>query len=107
MTRFPNKESNQNMKNMAKGKSLIFTSELLDQFICFQKDNNRLMLDDANVMEAYVTAAIKYQPYFQLSFSSFDDTMTFSVSFFGSEDDRKLANIFFQRLKTNCRSIRS
>lgn len=48
-----------------------------------------------------MTGAIKYTPYFQLSLSSFDKFLTFAVNIFGSNNDIKIINNFFQYLIKN------
>ena len=40
------------------------------------------------VSSAYLTGSIKYNPYFQLALTTFDDEITFSVNFYGTQNDR-------------------
>lgn len=58
-------------------------------------DSRKLQFHDISISEAFITTALKYPPYFQLAFSSFNNSITFSVSLYGSEHDRELINSFF------------
>lgn len=61
-------------------------------------DKKRLQFSGVNVTDAFITGAIKYRPYFQLAFSTFDDNITFSVNLAGSEKDKDLIDKFFAAL---------
>lgn len=61
-------------------------------------DKNRLEFHDLKIENAFMTGAIKYTPYFQLSLSSFDEFLTFAVNIFGSNNDIKIINNFFSIL---------
>lgn len=41
------------------------------------------------VLNAYITGSIKYSPYFQLALTTFDEEITFSINFYGTENDRE------------------
>lgn len=58
-------------------------------------DKNKLKFHTLKIKDVFLTGAIKYTPYFQLSLSSFDDLLTFSVNIFGSNNDIKIINNFF------------
>ncbi len=51
-------------------------------------EKSRLSFEKAEVLDAYLTGAVKYVPYFQISVSSFDGTCTLSCNMYGTEEDR-------------------
>ena len=68
-------------------------------------DSERLLFGKTPIEEAFVTGSVKYPPYFQLALSSFGSTITFSVSLYGSEDDRELVLKFLGILDKELQSI--
>lgn len=60
-------------------------------------DKNKLMFDDAEIKDAFITSSIRYKcpPSFQMAVSTFNDCMTFSISLYGSESDKSKINEFF------------
>lgn len=51
-------------------------------------DKNQLRLGETEMTGAYMTGSIKYNPYFQLAVSTFDNEVTFSVNFYGTQSDK-------------------
>ncbi len=68
-------------------------------------DSGRLIFGKMPIEDAFVTGSIKYPPYFQLALSSFNDTITFTVSLYGSEDDRESVLKFLGILDTELQGI--
>jgi NRPS condensation-like uncharacterized protein len=54
-------------------------------------DSGRLVFPGVNVKDAFITGAVNYPPAFQLGFSSFKESLTFSVCSCGNETNRPLA----------------
>lgn len=54
-------------------------------------DKDKLIFDDVKIKDAFITPAIryKYPPSFQMAVSTFNDCMTYSISLYGSESDKK------------------
>jgi NRPS condensation-like uncharacterized protein len=68
-------------------------------------DSGRLIFGTTPVEDAFVTGSIKYPPYFQLALSSFNETITFSISLYGSESDRALTHKFLGMLDKELQNI--
>ncbi|HRN17137.1 MAG TPA: hypothetical protein PLF38_08850, partial [Xylanibacter oryzae] len=62
-------------------------------------DERRLYFGNHNIESAYITTAIKKNPYFQLSVSTFKDRCTLSASLFAAEEDVKLVNEILDNIK--------
>jgi NRPS condensation-like uncharacterized protein len=54
-----------------------------------------LQFSGVKVTDAFMTGAIKYRPYFQLAFSTFDNKATFSVNLVCSDKDKNLIDKFY------------
>jgi NRPS condensation-like uncharacterized protein len=50
------------------------------------------------VKEAYLTGAVKYEPYFQVAVSTFDDNCTLSCNMYGTKHDRELLESFLAEM---------
>lgn len=61
-------------------------------------DHNRLSFDGMHITGAFVTGSIKYKPFFQLALSTFEDQITFSVGFHGTQADKEKIEAFLKRL---------
>jgi NRPS condensation-like uncharacterized protein len=61
-------------------------------------DRGRLVFDNLQVSDAFVTGSIKYPPYFQLALTSFNESITFSVAIYGSDNDREQVRNFFSMM---------
>ena len=58
-------------------------------------DENLLVFGGTPVADAFMTGSIKYPAHFQMGFSTFNDTITFSLNLSDSKQDRELINNFF------------
>lgn len=52
-------------------------------------DKNKLMFDELNIKDVFICGSIKYKPYFQIAITTFDNEVTLSINFCGTESDRK------------------
>jgi NRPS condensation-like uncharacterized protein len=68
-------------------------------------DSEKLFFGKIPVADAFITGSIKYPPYFQLALTSFNDTITFSVNLYGSEEDREFIQKFLIMLDQELQSI--
>lgn len=62
-------------------------------------DSQKLSFLNSPINEAFMSGSIKYPPYFQLSLSSYNNTMTFSVNLYGNSEDEKIIKYFFDLLE--------
>jgi NRPS condensation-like uncharacterized protein len=62
-------------------------------------DSEKLVFGDVGVNDAYLAGAINYSPGFQMGVSSFKETMTCSVCFCDTGEDKKLVDRFFACLE--------
>ena len=60
-------------------------------------DEKQLAFDNSDIVEAYMTGSIKYNPYFQLAISTFDNVATLSVNLYGTQSDKNKVNIFLDK----------
>ena len=68
-------------------------------------DSERFLFGKTPIEEAFATGSIKYPPYFQLALTSFNDTITFSVGLYGTEDDRELVQKFLGILDKELQTV--
>ncbi len=61
-------------------------------------DKNRLLFGRLPVRDAFITGSIKYPPYFQLALTGFNDSISFTISQYGSSKDRERIEDFFKVL---------
>ena len=61
-------------------------------------DPQRLHFHGTEVEDAAILTALKHPPYFQLTFSTFKDVITLSVSLLGTEEERESVQRFFEIL---------
>jgi NRPS condensation-like uncharacterized protein len=61
-------------------------------------DKERLYFGDIDVTQAFITGSIKYKPYFQVALSSFDDELTFTINFHGTDADKERIGQFLRTL---------
>ncbi|MDR3552358.1 MAG: hypothetical protein P4L75_04460 [Clostridia bacterium] len=57
-------------------------------------DDSRLSFDDIPITGAFITGSIKYSPLFMLSLSTFNDEVTLSAGFHGTQADREKISKF-------------
>lgn len=62
-------------------------------------DKNLLNFGSEKIKYAYLTGAVKYVPYFQISVSTYDDVCTLSCNLYGTEEDRKSIDEFLTDVK--------
>ncbi len=63
-------------------------------------DQDSFCFGDASIRDAYLTAAVKRTPYFQVSVSTFDGGCTFSCNFHGTANDKAWIRDFLLELET-------
>lgn len=61
-------------------------------------DSRRLSFDRAPVTSAYITGSVKYSPLFQLALSTFQNEVTLSVAFHGTQADREKIGRFLESI---------
>lgn len=57
-------------------------------------DKNQLVFDNVKIKNVYINGAIKYNPYFQVAVTTFNNEPTFSINFYGTEKDKEKVNNF-------------
>jgi len=62
-------------------------------------DHSRLSFGGAEITDAYVTGSIKYNPSLLLSLSTYDDAVTLSVCFHGTQGDREKIRALLERIE--------
>ncbi|GFP75673.1 siderophore synthetase [Clostridium fungisolvens] len=61
-------------------------------------DKNKLRFGNTEVEQAFMCGSIKYEPYFQLALSSFDDTIILTVNLFGNKNDQAAVDDFLLQI---------
>lgn len=61
-------------------------------------DEKRLSFYGTKIKDAYITGSIKYKPYFQVALTTFNNKMTFSINFYGTQKDKEKIHSFLQTL---------
>jgi len=51
-------------------------------------DKNKLVFDGLGIKDTFICGSIKYKPYFQIAATTFDNEITLSSNFCGTEDDK-------------------
>jgi NRPS condensation-like uncharacterized protein len=51
-------------------------------------DKNKLIFDGLNIKDTFICGSIKYKPYFQIAVTTFDNEITLSINFCGTESDK-------------------
>lgn len=59
---------------------------------------NNLIFDGVDIIDMYISGSIKYKPYFQVAVTTFDNEITLSVNFYGTQDDKEKINNFLSVL---------
>lgn len=62
---------------------------------------------NSNILSGYITGAIKYKPYMQLSVSSIAGELTLTIAVKGNDDDKKILESFFDLIEINIDQIMS
>ncbi|MDD3223610.1 MAG: WS/DGAT domain-containing protein [Clostridium sp.] len=63
-------------------------------------DKNKLVFKGLNIKDTFISGSIKYKPYFQIAITTFDNQMTLSINFCGTEEDRIKIQKFLQVFDT-------
>lgn len=67
-------------------------------------DKKSLQFGNTDIMEAFLTGAVKYVPYFQIAISTFDDNCTISCNLHGTTKDKIWIEAFLQEIKKEIES---
>lgn len=71
-------------------------------------DRELLVFGNTEITDAYLTGAVKYVPYFQISVSSYDETITLTCNMYGTDDDRNrirsILELFENEMSDNTRA---
>jgi NRPS condensation-like uncharacterized protein len=59
-------------------------------------EKDKLVFSGTPIIDAYITTAFKYKPYFQLTFSSYNNSITFSVSGYLNKTDENIVIDFLK-----------
>ena len=51
-------------------------------------DKNKLVFDGLRIKDTFICGSIKYKPYFQIAVTTFDNEITLSINFCGTEGDK-------------------
>ena len=51
-------------------------------------DKNKLVFDGLNIKDTFICGSIKYKPYFQIAITTFDNEITLSINFCGTDGDK-------------------
>ena len=57
-------------------------------------DSEKLCFGSLSINDAFISTAVKYAPYFQLSISTYKDCCTFTSSVHGTEEDKRFVDCF-------------
>lgn len=52
-------------------------------------DKKKLVFKGMNVTDAFISGSIKFKPYFQIAVTTFDNEVTLTVNFHGTQNDKK------------------
>ncbi len=64
-------------------------------------DTTALKMGDANLVDGYMTGAVKYKPYMQLALTTLNGAVTMTIAIRGTEEDKKIVNSFFDIIERN------
>lgn len=62
-------------------------------------DKESLQFGNTDIMEVFLTGAIKYVPYFQIAISTYDDNCTISCNLHGTSKDKLWIEAFLEKIK--------
>ncbi|MCR4661869.1 MAG: hypothetical protein K5765_07750 [Clostridia bacterium] len=60
-----------------------------------------LKLGDANLIDGFMTGAVKYKPYMQLALTTLNNVVTMTIAIKGNDEDKKVVEEFFEIIKKN------
>ena len=64
-------------------------------------DDRALALGDANIIDGFMTGAVKYKPYMQLALTSLLGDITMTIAIRGNDEDERIVNRFFDMIIAN------
>ena len=64
-------------------------------------DDRALKMGDANIIDGFMTGAVKYKPYMQLALTSLLGDITMTIAIRGNNEDEKTVNRFFDMIIAN------
>ena len=64
-------------------------------------DDKALAMGEANIIDGFMTGAVKYKPYMQLALTSLLGDITMTIAIRGSDEDEKIVNRFFDMIIAN------
>lgn len=64
-------------------------------------DKNALKMGDANIVDGFMTGAVKYKPYMQLALTSCNGEMTMTIAIRGNDEDKAVVEKFFDIIIAN------
>jgi NRPS condensation-like uncharacterized protein len=68
-------------------------------------DEKALKMGDANLVDAWMTGAVKFKPYMQLALTTAFGRLNMTVAIRGNEGDREVVERFFDIIENNMRSF--
>ena len=64
-------------------------------------DDRALKMGECNLIDAFVTGAVKYKPYMQLALTTLLGEITMTIAIRGNDEDEKIVNRFFDIILKN------
>ena len=64
-----------------------------------------LKLGDANLIDGFMTGAVKYKPYMQLALTTVKGVMTMTIAIRGNDEDKKIVEGFFDLIVKNMKDF--
>ena len=64
-------------------------------------DDKALAMGEANIIDGFMTGAVKYKPYMQLALTTLLGDITMTIAIRGSDEDEKIVNRFFDMIIAN------
>ncbi len=64
-------------------------------------DTEALKMGDANLVDGFMTGAVKYKPYMQLALTSLAGAVTMTIAIKGTDEDKAIVNKFFDIIERN------
>lgn len=77
----------------------LFTIPVLSYSNLGVIDGGKIKFEGSPIKDVFLTGAIKYVPYFQISVSTYEDVLTLSSNLHGTEQDRKSIAEFLQEME--------
>ena len=64
-----------------------------------------LKLGDANLVDGFMTGAVKFKPYMQLALTTVKGVMTMTIAIRGNDEDKKIVEGFFDLIIGNMKDF--